>query len=444
MIRAGAAEIDITPEIGRNVPGQWLRRKAECVHDPLLVNALVLEVEGDRVALVSADVLSLKNRVVAEARNLILDLAGIPPTHVFLAATHTHTGAPVVDALGTEVDPEVLSSFPDALAAAVGRANDQLRPARVASWSGIAPDLAFPRRFHMLDGTVRTHAPKGSRETLNAEDEADPTLTGLHVWDECGELIAACVNFACHPIVVGGASFYSADYPDAVRRCLKRMHGPQATVLYLNGPCGDVGPDNVKDPSRFRYGEEWVDRIGFGIGGHAIGLASLADAGDDLVLTATGERVRLGLRAVPDFYLRKAAKALTDADLATPPQDFDLIRLREYALLDRERREGDTVDAEIAALRIGDTAVVGLPGEIFAAFGRQIRAASPFRHTLVVELANGCHGYVPTRQAFRGGGYETWLARSSKLMPEAGERMVECATALLKEIASTAPRPDQP
>lgn len=436
MLKAGTAEIDITPEVGSNIPGQWLRRKAESVRDPLLVNALVLESGKTRLALVSADALSLKNRVVSEARNLILNMTGIPPGNVFLAATHTHTGPPVVDALGTESDATAVNQFTNAIAAAVAGADRKLQPVQLATWSGQAPGLAFPRRFHMRDGTVRMHPPKGSPDTLDPEDVADPTIAGFHVWNEDGRLLAACVNFACHAIVVGGASYYSADYPGAVRRALKRLYRDETTVLHFNGPCGDVGPDDVQDTSRTRRGEEWLDCLGGGIAGFAAGYGSVAAAQGSMQLAAAGTSLPVPLRPIPDFLLRRAQATLTDDEIETPPQDMERIRLREYVLLDRERQKQDHVEAEIMALRVGDAAVVGLPGEVFADMGRRIRAASPSAHTLVVELANGCHGYVPTQKAFRGGGYETWLARSSKLVPAAGDMMVEAAAALLTGLDS--------
>ena len=43
-----------------------------------------------------------------------------------------------------------------------------------------------------------------------------------------------------------------------------------------------------------------------------------------------------------------------------------------------------------------------------------------------------CVGYLPTQRAFAGGGYETRLARSSQLVPEAGEQLVELALSLLR------------
>ena len=44
-----------------------------------------------------------------------------------------------------------------------------------------------------------------------------------------------------------------------------------------------------------------------------------------------------------------------------------------------------------------------------------------------MSLANEWIGYVPTAQAFVGGGYEARTARSSKLAPDAGQRLLEGA-----------------
>ncbi len=438
MLKAGAAEIDITPEVGNNIPGQWLQRTADSVRDPCLVNALVLESGNTRLALVSVDAASLENRVVREARGLVLNVAGIPTDHVLLAATHTHTGPPVSDGLGAAADPKAVAGLAKAIADAVAAASARLGPARLAAWSGEAPGLAFPRRYHMRDGTVQMHPAKDSPELLGPEDEADPTIAGLHVWREDGALLAVSVNFACHPIVVGNAAFYSADYPGGVRRALKRQYGEQATVLYLNGPCGDVGPDNVEDASTSRYGEEWLDRIGSALAGFAIGYGGVATARDDVALATASTHVRIPIRPVPEELVAQAEATLSDDDIAAPPQDVELIKLREVLLVARERRRQDYVEAEVTGAVVGNAVLVGLPGEIFADFGRRIRADSRFAHTLVVELVNGYHGYVPTRKAFAGGGYETWLARSSKLAPEAGDMMVGAAGQLLHRLAPIA------
>jgi hypothetical protein len=83
--------------------------------------------------------------------------------------------------------------------------------------------------------------------------------------------------------------------------------------------------------------------------------------------------------------------------------------------------------------------MVGLPGEFFVEFGLQIKKASPARITLVVGLANGSIGYVPTPEAFDQGGYEPTPWRYSRLAPEAGAVCVESARRQLKSLFGRAP-----
>ena len=47
--------------------------------------------------------------------------------------------------------------------------------------------------------------------------------------------------------------------------------------------------------------------------------------------------------------------------------------------------------------------------------------------------ANGMTGYLPHKQAFERGGYETTFCGWSNLAPEAGDLFVACALDLLKD-----------
>lgn len=84
-------------------------------------------------------------------------------------------------------------------------------------------------------------------------------------------------------------------------------------------------------------------------------------------------------------------------------------------------------------IALGDqVALVGLPGEIFVELGMAIKKASPFRHTIVAELANGSlTAYVPDRDAYPQGGYEVLNARGA---PGSGELLVESAVRMLKKL----------
>ena len=432
-MKAGACEIEIHVAVGGEVPGQWLRRTAGHVRDPLAVSALALESQGQRAAIVSCDVLSLKNRIVADLRASLSSL--VEPQYLLLAATHTHTGPPVCDALGSTSDEASVEALASIIEQAVRAAFDRLEPARLGWASGRAPGFAFPRRWRMKDGTVQMHPRKDDPNLVEPEGQSDDTLTVLRVLREDGSPLALCVNFACHATFVGGGQFYSADYPGVVRRSAKKALGSEVAVLFLNGPCGDVCQENVEDRSESRYGEEPMERIGAQLASRAVEFAAAASMSEDAALAAATEAIRAAVRAVPEADLRAAQSWAEGRSLAEAPDTAKEVALRELLLVEADRAEHPILEVEIAGLRIGDGALVALPGEIFTAIGREIRAGSPFRHTALVELANGCYGYVPTAEAFLGGGYETWLCRSSRLAPETAEQMAQAGRRVLERLA---------
>jgi hypothetical protein len=431
-MNAGACELDITPPAGGEVPGQWLRRVAGHGRDPLTVSALALESQGQRAAVVSCDVLSLKNRIVADLRRRIG--AVVDPRYLLVAATHTHTGPPVCDVLGSGSDESCLRALTAAIEKAIRTAFDRLEPARLGWATAPAPGFAFPRRWRMADGTVQMHPRKDDPNLVEPEGPVDDTLTVLRVSRADGSALALGVNFGCHAVFVGSGRFYSADYPGVVRKAVQQARG--GAVLFLNGPCGDNGPDDVSDRSERRYGEEPMERIGAQLASRAIELAARAEMAEEATIAAACAVIEATVRAVPPEDLRAAAAWGEGRDLDAIPDTVEEVGRRELLLVEAERREHPILDIEIAGLRLGGGALLALPGEIFAAIGRDIRARSPFAHTAVVELANGCCGYVPTAEAFAGGGYETWLCRSSRLSPETAEQIVGAGRRVLARLAS--------
>src|SRR4030088_3180514 len=91
-LRAGVAQAVITPPKGAPMAGYYRQRAAEGTHDDLYAKALVFEKDGVKVALVACDLVSLPRRESEEARRIIQQKLGIPPDHVMISATHSHTG----------------------------------------------------------------------------------------------------------------------------------------------------------------------------------------------------------------------------------------------------------------------------------------------------------------------------------------------------------------
>ena len=128
---------------------------------------------------------------------------------------------------------------------------------------------------------------------------------------------------------------------------------------------------------------------------------------------------------------RQVAEARVVLDrLRDTNMDF-YAKVRAVKAVDLAQR-GTNYPAEIQVFRLdNDTAIVCLPAEIFVEFGLAIKAASPFKQTMVIALSNDRPCYVPTLKAFKEGSYEVI---NSRLAPGSGEAMVEAAIKMLNEI----------
>ena len=81
---------------------------------------------------------------------------------------------------------------------------------------------------------------------------------------------------------------------------------------------------------------------------------------------------------------------------------------------------------EIQVFPIGDLAVVGWPGEPFVEAQLEVKRGSPAKYVVLGHLCNGEPGYLPTRRAFKAGGYETrWTSLPEGALETVTERTVE-------------------
>ena len=208
---------------------------------------------------------------------------------------------------------------------------------------------------------------------------------------------------------------------------MKEVYGEKAHVVFLNGACGDITQvDNMATAKEF--GPEHADMMGSKLAAEAVRtinrmawLKTLSNA------TAT-ETVPVRIRAEPDAAAEKPAFGLGSG----PDEVYEA----ERKLVAAEREKSPVVDCEVQGLRVGPLGIVTNGAEYFVEYALRIKAASPHKFTWFVELANEYIGYVPTAQAFVGGGYEPRTARSSKLAPDGGQKLVEGACKALQKVAS--------
>ncbi|MCM8757058.1 MAG: hypothetical protein NC823_01080 [Candidatus Omnitrophica bacterium] len=68
----------------------------------------------------------------------------------------------------------------------------------------------------------------------------------------------------------------------------------------------------------------------------------------------------------------------------------------------QEKSRRKSILVECLAVALGkETAIVGLPGEVFTQIGLEIRAASPYPFTWLIQNSNAGLGYIPSALAFQ-------------------------------------------
>src|SRR5260370_902286 len=120
-----------------------------------------------------------------------------------------------------------------------------------------------------------------------------------------------------------------------------------------------------------------------------------------------------------------AARRLLASGGASPRNGYKeqpLIYARETVIL--SETFPNRVKTFVQALRIGDLGIATYPGEAFVEMGLELKSKSPFKPTMLIELANDYRGYIPTVEGHELGGYETRRAKTSSLEINAGPKFV--------------------
>jgi hypothetical protein len=436
-LRVGAATVVITPPAGTPMAGYYYERAAEGVHDDLYARALVLEVGGTRAALVALDLISTPPAVVREARRAIERTTRLRGEDVLISATHAHTG-PVLGgrtrrekALGgtSDLARRYTEELPGKIARAVCRAEEALTPARAWVGHGKEETLAHNRRYHMKDGNVGWNPGLLNPNILKPAGPIDPDVAVVYFETRGKKPLAIYVNYAVHLDNTGGTKI-SADLPYTLTRLLTEVKGPEMVTVYTTGCCGDVNQLNVAWGER-QQGFETAARMGIVLAGEVLRTLPRLKPVEAGALRIKREVVRLPLPKVEPGEVEKVNAVLQRKGGPGGRASF-LETVQAYKVLDVAAREGKPLEAEVQVIAWGeDLAWVALPGEIFVELGLTIKQDSPFKHTVIAELANGSVGYVPARRAYAQGNYEVVSARCAE---GSGELLADTAVRLLKEL----------
>ncbi len=427
MLYVGFAETDVTPKMGSESPGGFAARRLHEVQDPLKAVAMVVRNESTTLALVGVDVVFMPDQVAARARQAIEARTKIPPTHVLLGASHTHGGGPVADCFGSTADPAYLDLLVERITGAVEQAYHSLHSAEIGEGFGHEPSISFNRRFLMRDGRQVTHPGKGNPDIVRPAGPIDPDVGVLAARAPGGPLLGVFVNFACHLTVTGGNGF-TADYVANLRSVLRAHYqSPHLPVGFLLGAAGDVTQVDNQRAGR-EFGPEWAQICGLALGSEVAQAIGRMDWRKEAVLKADRTIVPIPIRSEAE-----EPPEIPTIGLGSGPA-ADAVYAREREEVKRERERNPIVPCEVQAMRLGDLGIATNGAEYFCRLGLDIKAASPFKRTWVVSLANQWIGYVATPTAYYAGGYEPRTARSAKMAPSAGVTLAVTAVGALRKL----------
>ncbi|MBC7319854.1 neutral/alkaline non-lysosomal ceramidase N-terminal domain-containing protein [bacterium] len=436
---AGAYEVDITPPLGVDLAGYFNIRKADNILDNLYAKTVVLKTETTEVAITSCDLCVIPREFVLRVRELASVWSGIPKENIMISATHTHTGPVTTGLLAGEIDSSYIDVMARKVATCITMAKKGLQETIVRVGREKESSIVFNRRYVMKDGSVITNPGKLNPDIVKTAGPIDPEVLLVLLEKKPGYPIAFIINYANHVDTIGGTGI-SSDYPGVIARFFKEYLG-NIPILFLNGAEGDINHIDVKDPTP-QVGYKEAERIG------KILTRAVAKILTKLEPLEANLRINSSIIEIP---IRKPSKEeiekakqllskpvefitqeLTAFDLAKGNTEIERIYAQEILLLSQLDKEFE--ELELQAISLGDLALLSIPGEPFVEIGLEIKKNSPFRYTGIVSLANGYSGYIPTEKAFEEGGYETRLARSSKLDKCAGKIIIKEAIGLLQNL----------
>lgn len=398
----GTGIADITPPLEVGIlmsSGRKLWEPFDGMRLPLQARAIVIGTPERRIAIVSLDLLGIAGEAVgswaAFKKGIVAACKGsVAARDLVVTSTHTH-GGPESIALTELFHREAFKNWADDLCRKIGLAVNiaaqSMEPCRLMIAQHAAPGLSVNRRIKTTQGIASVRRQLPPEVVIGPEGPTDDDVRVAAFVGPSGTPRAIVVNYTAHPVLEMCIKQVSPDYPGELVRAIEQRHRG-SVALFLQGACGNINPPTMERSAENskRYARRLADIVD----------KALSDA-----VPAKGKSIELQWKVL----------SLSQRDAAGKPLPTPL-------------------ETEIAAARVGNAAVVFLPGEPFVETALAIREASPWPMTMVVGYSEDYIGYIPTDSAFDNGGYEIGPGRWSRVDRGSEPIVRREAIALLKSL----------
>jgi neutral ceramidase len=418
-LKAGAAAEVLTADDAMVIGGGIGPGKAHGQEGELRTSAIVVgDANGGRVALIACDVLMIERDVLDRAAHRIERATGIPFDHILINATHTHHAPTTVTVHSYERDEAFTRQVEDKIVQAAEKAVRRLAPSTYLFRLGEESSVGKNSRLLLGDGTIFWIGPRD--DVVRPTGPFDPELPVLAFRRKDGGLEAVLFNHSTHTIGTQKPGVRSPSFYGLAAQELEKERG--GTFLFFEGASGST--HNLDVPAAeadYRIRQAVVAALDAAREQEWFGKA----------VDAIRKEITVNVRHFREEDDDRAVVAYCTKRIKNPGDARPVIENFRMARRKLAGRQGEPRKTWVQAVRIGEVAIVGVPGEFFTVLGQEIKRRSPFRYTYVFELANDYIGYIPDRPAYERGGYQTWTGLHSYVEAGTGERIVAEAVDLL-------------
>jgi len=442
QLRAGAAKVDITPSLdaihAEVHPGEIL--PVTSIRDHLHVRAIYFANNVTCGVLVGVEQGAMRGAepAVQQAAKAV----GCPRDHFIVSAVHTHSGG-TKNAAG-DTPPDNLpdeATIDAAILEAATQAKAQAQPARVG-YGTTNLYINVNKEIFAHDKWYQGPDPNGP---------SDKTLAVVGFIAADGTPIGVYMNYAAHPIHYYLTGVLSADFPGDASSYIERRYDDKTVAIFSQGASGDQNAlyevpflqlagarrgNSARADDRIGQIEPWY-RGSLSLNENADAVKAMSkpmpsEAGkayakaktfDDELVHAYG--VLMGEASIealknPDVNWQTAPVIAGSTNKITcPGRDRIDMSARQGVL--PPYRDGDPVDIQVAALKIGDIDMVSINGEVYNQIATHLKRVSPVAKTLMVTLASGPparSGYIYSNAA---SDHLTFEVIGSRLKPGCAE-----------------------
>ena len=433
-LKVGFARLDVTPKLGTTLAGYPRTRYADGVLDPLMATAVVFDDGNKRVVVYAIDHLGFSVSIADRMRKEVAEIAETEEDAVYVSCSHTHLAPRTWGTENAEYIDFLIARMKDAAVLAIA----DLKIATLSYTRALVPEVSYVRRFRMKDGSCRTNPGAQNPDIDHALNTPDEEASLLIIKREGGPEIGIA-HFQVHPDTISGEKI-SADFIHFVRKTYEELV-PNSRCMYLNGTQGDTNHIDVrlsyKNPIRTGY--KRTRYMGEKIAMSLIANIPLAHLLENTAISYGHTMVALKHNKAKDEKELEEAKAVRARFLeggieAVGPASMGMLRTSLNA---QAGRIISLIDApefgqiRVGAVRVGDFAIVGFPGEPFTDVGRTVKQNANCALAMPTCCTNGWISYFPTKDAYEYGSYE---GMSARYVEGSAEQLADGAVELINSL----------